>query len=283
MATAPDTRAGPLRLAASGRPAERFPIIRVRDRRAETASDMLAVEEPLEIRVDGNEVAVTMRTPAPGNDSELALGFLLGEGIVALDDVARISECGSTPDGGVVDVRLWPGASSADGWQRNFYASSSCGICGKASIDAVRLAAEPVPDGPVFDHDTLIRLPTALRAAQRVFERTGGLHAAGLFDQAGELTILREDVGRHNAVDKAIGRAAMDRQLPLHDRVLMVSGRTSFEIVQKAVAAGLPLVAAVSAPSTLAVRLAQESNMTLVGFLREGGFNVYAGRERVGL
>ena len=244
---------------------------------------MLAVEEPLEIRVDGTEVAVTMRTPAPGNDSELALGFLLGEGIVALDDVARISECGSTPDGGVVDVRLWPGASPADGWQRNFYASSSCGICGKASIDAVRLAAEPVPDGPVFEHDTLIRLPGALRAAQRVFERTGGLHAAGLFDQAGELTILREDVGRHNAVDKAIGGAAMDRQLPLHDRVLMVSGRASFEIVQKAVAAGLPLVAAVSAPSTLAVRLAQESNLTLVGFLREGGFNVYAGRERVGL
>jgi FdhD protein len=283
MATAADTRSRLWRSGAAGRPAERFPIVRVRDRRAEGASDMLAVEEPLEIRLDGNEVAVTMRTPAPGNDAELALGFLLGEAIVALDDVARISECGSTPDGGIVDVRLWPGASAATGWQRNFYASSSCGICGKASIDAVRVAAEPVPDGPEFEHDALIGLPEALRAAQRVFERTGGLHAAGLFDQSAELKILREDIGRHNAVDKAIGRAAMDRLLPLHDAMLMVSGRASFEIVQKALAAGVPLVAAVSAPSSLAVRLARESNMTLVGFLREEGFNVYAGRERVGL
>jgi FdhD protein len=240
---------------------------------------MLAVEDPLEIRLEGRQIAVTMRTPAPGRDSELALGFLLGEAIVDPGDVARISECATD----AVDVRLWPGSAPAEGWQRNFYASSSCGVCGKASIDAVRLAAEPVPDGPVVESGALSEMPKALRAAQRVFERTGGLHAAGLFDRSGELLIVREDVGRHNAVDKVVGRAAMDRLLPLHDKLLMVSGRASFEIMQKALLAGVPIVAAVSAPSSLAVDLARESNMTLVGFLREGGFNVYAGSERVRL
>jgi FdhD protein len=277
MTSAAETRSS--RFGSGGRPAKRFPIVRVRDGRAEASSDMLAVEEPLEIRLDGRQVAVTMRTPGPGRDSELALGFLLGETIVEPGDVARISECASD----TVDVRLWPGATPAEGWQRNFYASSSCGVCGKASIDAVRFASEPVPDGPVVESGTLAEMPEALRAAQRVFERTGGLHAAGLFDRSGELLIVREDVGRHNAVDKAIGRAAMDRLLPLHDKLLMVSGRASFEIVQKALLAGVPIVAAVSAPSSLAVELARESNMTLVGFLREGGFNVYAGRERVGV
>jgi FdhD protein len=224
-----------------------------------------------------------MRTPTPGQDSELALGFLLGEAIVDAADVARISECTSeSGDAEVVEVRLRPGARPAEGWQRSFFSTSSCGLCGKASIDAVRLAAEPVPDGPVIESEMLSALPETLRAAQRVFERTGGLHAAGLFERSGELIILREDVGRHNAVDKVVGRAAMDGLLPLRDKLLMVSGRASFEILQKALLAGVPIVTAVSAPSSLAVRLARESNMTLVGFLRERGFNVYAGTERIG-
>jgi len=176
-----------------------------------------------------------------------------------------------------------PGEQPAGGWQRDFYATSSCGICGKQSIEAVRAAAAVVPDGPQVTSATLSALPDALRAEQRVFERTGGLHAAALFTAAGDLIAVREDVGRHNAVDKLVGRAAMDGLLPLHDHVLMVSGRVSFEIVQKALAAGFPVVAAVSAPSSLAVRLASESNMTLVGFLRADAFNVYAGADRVAL
>ena len=196
--------------------------------------------------------------------------------------MANITECRSDEgDGGVVDVRLRPGARPATGWQRNFYATSSCGICGKASIEAVRQAAEPVADGPEVGAETILGLPETLRGAQRVFERTGGLHAAGLFEPDGLLVTLREDVGRHNAVDKVVGRAALDGRLPLAGTVLLVSGRASFEIMQKALMAQVPFVAAVSAPSSLAVRLARESNMTLVGFLRPGGFNVYAGRERV--
>src|SRR2546425_7943409 len=191
MATKAEPYAG--RPTGGARPTERFPIVRVRDGAAKASSDLLAAEEPLEIRLDGERVAVTMRTPSPGRDAELAFGFLLGEAIVAAEDVARISECtgGSAPLGGSaaspqsVDVRLWPGSAPAEGWQRNFYASSSCGICGKASIDAVRLAAEPVPDGPVVESETLSEMPEALRAAQRGFERTGGIHAAGLFNRAG--------------------------------------------------------------------------------------------------
>jgi FdhD protein len=267
---------------ATGRPAEQVPVVRVRGDGTERASDLVAGEEPLEIRIGGERVAVTMRTPVPGQDAELALGFLLGEGIVAADDVGRISECrADTGDGGVADVLLRPGASPADGWQRSFYATSACGICGKQSIDAVRTAASAVPPGPRLARATLAALPDALRARQRVFDRTGGLHAAALFEPGGELVAAREDIGRHNAVDKLIGRAAMDRLLPLHDHVLMVSGRVSFEIVQKALMAGCPVVAAVSAPSSLAVRLARESNMTLIGFLRAGAFNVYAGAERI--
>lgn len=266
-----------------GRPTRRLGVVRIRDGRAEHASDFVAAEEPLEVRLGGERVAVTMRTPAPGEDAELALGFLLGEGILEdRDAVARIVECSSgEEEGGAVDVRLRPGASPATGWQRNFYATSSCGICGKASLDAVRVAAGTVADGPAVEIDTLLALPDRLRAAQRVFERTGGLHAAGLFSPDGELMVLREDVGRHNAVDKAVGRAAMDGRLPLAETVLQVSGRASFEIVQKAAMAGVPILAAVSAPSSLAVELARESRMTLVGFLRPGGFNVYAGLERV--
>jgi FdhD protein len=222
-----------------------------------------------------------MRTP--GHDTELAVGFLLGEGIVRPEDVGGVVECRSDAgDGGVADVRLRPGAVPAAGWQRNFYATSSCGICGKASIDAIRQAAAPVGDGPVVEARTLLGLPDALRSAQRVFDRTGGLHAAGLFGADGTPMITREDVGRHNALDKAIGRAALDGDLPLRSSVLMVSGRSSFEILQKALMAGIAFVAGVSAPSSLAVRLARESNMTLVGFLRPGGFNVYTGAERLG-
>jgi FdhD protein len=243
---------------------------------------MVAGEEPLEIRLAGERLAVTMRTPVPGQDAELALGFLVGEGIAAPDEVARVSECRTDDgDGGVADVSLRHGVRPADGWQRDFYATSACGICGKRSIESVRAAAAPLPDGPSVGSATFLGLPHALRERQRVFDRTGGLHAAALFSAAGELVAVREDVGRHNAVDKLVGRAAMDRLLPLHDHLLMVSGRVSFEIVQKALVAGLPVVSAVSAPSSLAVRLAQECNMTLVGFLRADGFNVYAGAERV--
>jgi FdhD protein len=271
-------QAGPER--PGGRPSARRRVLRIRDGRADELPDFLAAEEPLEIRLGGRQVAVTMRTP--GNDTELAAGFLVGEGIVSPGDVAGITECRSDEgDGGVADVRLRLGASASRGWQRNFYATSSCGICGKASIDAVRVAAGPVADGPTVSLDVLASLPDRLREAQRVFDRTGGLHAAGLFTPAGDLVTLREDIGRHNAVDKVVGRHALAGDLPLAGHVLLVSGRASFELVQKAVVAGIPMVAAVSAPSTLAVELAEASNATLVGFLRPGGCNVYAGPERI--
>jgi FdhD protein len=263
-----------------GRPTVRARVIRVRDGRVAEIPDDLVAEEPLEIRLGGQSVAVTMRTP--GHDTELAAGFLVTEGIVRPGDIAGVRECRSDQgDGGVADVVLRAGATPSAGWQRNFYATSSCGVCGKASIEAVRVAAGPVSDGPPVTAATLQALPDRLRAAQRVFDRTGGLHAAGLFGADGELAVLREDVGRHNAVDKVVGRAALDGRLPLADHILLVSGRASFEILQKALVAGIPVVAAVSAPSSLAVRLARESNMTLVGFLRAGGFNVYAGPERL--
>ena len=269
--------------AGGGRPVEQVPVLRVRDGNARGASDAVAAEEPLEIQIDGAPVAVTMRTPVPGEDAELALGFLLGEAILDFGDVARAVECrtAGNSEGGSVDVRLRPGAEQEPGWQRRFYATSSCGVCGKDSIEAVRVAAAPLPAGPVIDAAVLSGLPAELRARQRTFERTGGLHAAGLFSPAGSLVVLREDVGRHNAVDKVIGRAAMRGLLPLHGHILLVSGRASFEIVQKALVAGVPALAAVSAPSSLAVSLARESGMTLVGFLRDGGFNVYSGQDRL--
>ncbi len=279
MSTSPEDALAELR---AGKPTERLPVVRFRDGRPSKRSDLVVGEEPLEVRLGGEPIAVTMRTPTPGQDAELAVGFLIGEAIITPEQVARVSECrADNGDGGVVDVRLWPGAAPAPGWQRSFYATSSCGVCGKASIDAVRVAAEPVRNGPEIRADVLSVLPEKLRAAQRVFARTGGLHAAGLSDASGRLQMVREDVGRHNAVDKAVGRAAMDGLLPLADHALLVSGRASFEIVQKAVLAGIPIVAAVSAPSTLAVQLARESNMTLLGFVRDGGFNVYAGSERI--
>jgi FdhD protein len=257
--------------------------VRVREGVARGASDAVAAEEPLEIRIDGERVAITMRTPVPGEDAELALGFLLGEAIVDMDEVARVVECRQVADGdgATADVRMRANARRAPGWQRSFYATSSCGICGKESIEAVRVAAAPLPAGPQIDTAVLAALPDELRSRQRTFERTGGLHAAGVFSADGDLVALREDVGRHNAVDKVIGLTAMQGLLPLHESVLLVSGRASFELAQKALVAGIPVLAAVSAPSSLAVRLARESGMTLVGFLRNGDFNVYAGRERL--
>jgi len=271
-------RTGPER--PGGRPSARRRVLRLRDGRVEERPDFLAAEEPLEVRLGGERVAVTMRTP--GHDTELAVGFLVGEGIVSPAAVAGVTECRSEEgDGGVADVRLRPGARASAGWQRNFYATSSCGVCGKASIDAIRVSAGPVADGPTITVEVLASLPDRLREAQRVFDRTGGLHAAGLFTPAGDLVTLREDVGRHNAVDKVVGCHALAGNLPLIAHVLLVSGRASFELVQKAVVAGIPMIAAVSAPSTLAVELAEASNATLVGFLRPGGFNLYAGGERI--
>ncbi|MEU8655551.1 formate dehydrogenase accessory sulfurtransferase FdhD [Actinoplanes philippinensis] len=248
--------------------------------------DHLAAEEPLEIRVRKRPLAVTMRTP--GHDIDLAMGFLLSEGVIGeASDVTTAQLCAGTDTPNtynVVDVVLDPSVPPpVTDPSRNFYTTSSCGVCGKASIDAVRtksrfdVAADPL----AIPATTLAGLPAKLRAAQRTFDRTGGLHAAGLFTADGELLVLREDVGRHNAVDKVLGWALREGRLPLTGHVLLVSGRASFELTQKAWMAGLPLLAAVSAPSTLAVELAEESGMTLVGFLREPKMNIYAGAHRV--
>lgn len=248
--------------------------------------DYLAAEEPLEIRVDAEPLSVTMRTP--GHDRELAAGFLLTEGIVQRrEQIISIDENAGDRDANranVVLAKLTPeSASDTEKLRRNFFAASSCGICGKASIDSIR-ARTLEPPSPNFrlDPDVLVRLPEALRESQAVFGRTGGLHAAGLFDADGKLLVLREDIGRHNAVDKAIGWALLEDRIPLADAVMLVSGRGGFEIVQKAIAAGIPIVASVSAPSSLAVRLARELRLTLIGFLRGRRFVIYAGEERIG-
>ena len=245
--------------------------------------DELAHEEPLEIRVRGRAVSVTMRTP--GHDEELAVGFLLTEGIVRRrEDVLKVEHCGRNEEGNLVNVLLAPEVPVDFGrLTRHVFASSSCGLCGKASIDAVRGQFPPLDPGDGFavDAETLAALPGVMRAAQAAFEQTGGLHAAGLFDGEGKLLVLREDVGRHNAVDKVIGHALVRGLVPLDRHVLLVSGRSSFEIMQKALAARVPVVAAVSAPSSLAVRFAEESGQTLVGFLRERRMNVYTHLRRL--
>jgi len=244
--------------------------------------DSLAAEEPLEIRIGARSLAVTMRTP--GHDEELAAGFLLTEGIIASrTQIAAIQrpDASKGPSCNLVSVELQNCAFDADKLQRNFYATSSCGICGKASIEAVRSRGlRALAGGFVVDPEILCTLPERLRANQQVFGRTGGLHAAALFDVNGELLALREDVGRHNAVDKVVGWALLRDLVPLSEYVLMVSGRGGFEIVQKALGAGIPVVASVSAPSSLAVQLAKELNLTLIGFLRERRFVIYAGQER---
>jgi len=255
-------------------------------------ADLLAGEEPLGIRVDGTALSMTMRTP--GDDIELAAGFLVGESIVqARDDVAAMKICDGTSCGhldhtadeigNIVDIALVPGIAVRPGARRGFMTTSACGVCGKTSVsDICDLPHDPLGgDATVFDPAVLASLPDRLRAAQRVFSSTGGLHAAGLFTAAGELLVAREDVGRHNAVDKVVGWALLHEKLPLAGCALLVSGRASFELVQKAVLAGIPLLAAVSAPSSLAVELAEEAGLTLVGFLRGPSMNVYAHGHRV--
>ena len=253
-----------------------------------TRSETLAVEEPLEIRVNGTPVMVTMRTP--GSDIELAQGFLLTEGVIGgREDVLTIRYCGGRGDDGVnnynvLDVTLAPDVEPPDlDVTRNFYTTSSCGVCGKASLDAVRVISRFTPgdDPATVAAVTLKAMPGQLRSAQKVFASTGGLHAAALFGADGTMLAVREDIGRHNAVDKVIGWALEHDRIPLSASVLLVSGRASFELTQKALLAGIPVLAAVSAPSSLAVSLAEESGITLVAFLREDSMNVYTRADRI--
>jgi len=267
-------------------------VTRVRDGQRDSEKDVLAVEEPLEMRLswleDGERrveaLAVTMRTP--GDDFELVAGFLHGEGMVrGADDLAELTYCSGPEEQeyNVVEARFAPGlVVDVEALRRNFYTTSSCGVCGKASLDAVgAIGCERLPEGPSIDAKLATELPGRLRERQSVFARTGGLHAAGLFGVDGEARSVMEDVGRHNAVDKVVGRALLERTLPASERILVVSGRASFELVQKAVAAGVPCLVAVGAPSSLAVDLARRFDQTLIGFARGGGFNVYAGEERL--
>jgi FdhD protein len=262
-------------------------VVAVRDGSRRERSDSLATEEPFEIRAQGpgqdaTRVAVTMRTP--GGDFELAAGFLFTEGLVASDGVQRVAYCDDLDEEdqryNVVTVSL-ARPFDAGLLSRNFYATSSCGVCGKASLDDIAVRCDVVPPGFTVAAETLLGLPERLRAAQRVFDRTGGLHAAGLFTPAGDVVSVREDVGRHNAVDKVIGEQLLAGALPLSERVLQVSGRASFEIVQKAAVAGIPVVSAVSAPSSLAVDAGERLGVTVVGFVRDGGCNVYTHPDRV--
>ncbi|MGV9194476.1 formate dehydrogenase accessory sulfurtransferase FdhD [Microbacterium sp. MC2] len=302
-----------------GRITARAPVVKISTGGASRRrADTLAVEEPLEIRVGGAPLTVTMRTP--GHDVELAAGFLVSEGVLThAGQFASAIHCGGPGTGGtpatavdaggaapgtaslqvlgtaagegntynVLDVTLAAGvALPASDLARNFYTTSSCGVCGKASIEAVATvsAFDLSADDTVVDPALLVDLPERLRSEQRVFDKTGGLHAAGLFDLAtGELLVVREDVGRHNAVDKVVGWAVLGDRLPLRGTALMVSGRASFELAQKAVMAGIPMLTAVSAPSSLAVELAAGAGLTLVGFLRGDTMNVYAGAERLRL
>jgi FdhD protein len=265
-------------------------LCRISDAGSAVQPDLLAVEEPLEIRLNSpvgrrtlsRAVSVTMRTP--GHDRELALGFLFSEGIIAeAEQVANIESCGA---GNVVCVELRPDVTvDLARLERHFYTTSSCGVCGKASLEAVRVAARHrlLDDQPVVEAGVIQRLPEALRAAQTVFERTGGLHAAALFDVRGQMLCMREDVGRHNALDKLIGTQFLAGRIPLLEDVLLVSGRASFELVQKAVVAGIPILAAVGAPSSLAISLARTHGLTVIGFVRQDRFNLYTGIERIRL
>ena len=261
-----------------------------RDGKVIERPERLATEEPMEIRAGGpgqepTSVAVTMRTP--GHDFDLAVGFMVGEGLIhGRDEVASVRYCDLPPEEpqlyNVVSVFLTrpfdPG-----GAERRFYTTSSCGICGKASLDQVEVHCAAIPPGEPLPASVVVSLPDALRKAQRIFEQTGGLHAAGLFDRTGKVLAVREDVGRHNAVDKLVGRSLLAGELPLSDRVLMVSGRVSFELVQKAAVAGAPVICAVSAPSSLAVEAADRLGLAVVGFVRGRGFNVYCHPERLDL
>ncbi len=251
------------------------------DGRTVTRDDSLAVEAPLELRLGGKPLTVLMRTP--GHDEELVTGFLFNEGVIAdadeLISIERPTDLNETERGNVLDVRLMTARRLSS--ERLFFSSSSCGICGKQSLAAVEVQGEPVRSEITVSRAVLAALPDRLRAAQSVFARTGGTHASGVFTPAGELVASREDVGRHNALDKLVGWALTEGRVPLSNRVLLVSGRLSYELVQKAIAAGIPLVAAVGAPSSLAVELAERFGITLVGFLRPTSMNVYAHAERV--
>jgi len=259
----------------------RVSIQRIAGGQREIDQDFLAAEEPLEIRVRGRAVSVTMRTP--GNDDELAAGFLLSEGIVrSAADILSIEPCGRNEFGNLVNVQLSPMVGvDFEKLTRHVFASSSCGLCGKATIESLRGVFPPIESDARVGVDVLSSLPDKLRAAQPIFDETGAVHAAGLFDLSGQLLAAREDVGRHNAVDKLMGFALLRDLLPLRQHILLVSGRASFEIMQKARAGGVAIVAAVSGPSSLAVESAVANRQTLVGFVRGGRMNVYAGMERI--
>jgi FdhD protein len=249
-----------------------------------SAPDAVAVEEPLEIRLGGRRFTITMRTP--GDDEELAAGFLHAEGFITsraeLGEIRRVRDAKGNPEPNALDIVLnVPAEGLRERLSRNFTINSSCGICGRTSIESLTRRIAP-PDDDLHVHaETILAIAPKLRAAQQVFAATGGLHAAARFDGGGELVAIREDIGRHNAVDKIVGHALLNDQLPLADSIIMVSGRLSFEIVQKVAAAGAPILAAVSAPSSLAVELSEEIGLTLIGFLREGGFNIYTHPARV--
>ena len=264
-------------------------IVAVRGHALEVRADRVVAEEPLEIRAAGPHqdpvaVAVTMRTP--GDEDELAMGFLRTEGLIEGPEVRGVRygdpRTLSAPDDTVI-VQLDRPFDASRIAERHFVATASCGICGKASIDEVAVRTDRIPDGPVVRREVILALPDRLREAQHAFDATGGLHAAGLFRPDGALVAVREDVGRHNALDKLVGSQLIARALPLHDRILMVSGRVSFEIVQKAAVVGIPILCAVSAPSSLAIDAAERLGVTLVGFLRGDGFNVYAHDARIDL
>ena len=248
------------------------------------AKDLVASEEPLEIRVRGRGIAITMRTP--GHDSELAAGFLVSEGLLhKRSDVIEIAHCQTGENsaaGNIINVFVPPAVKlDLEKLTRHVFASSSCGLCGKASIESVHQHFPPVKSNVQLSNDTLCKLPDRLRKGQETFSQTGGLHGSAIFNSNGDLIVLREDVGRHNAVDKVVGWAFLNDTLPLNQHILMVSGRASFEIMQKALSANIPIVAAISAPSSLAVEFALESNQTLVGFLRDNSFNIYSHPERI--
>lgn len=268
-------------------------VTKITETGTEQKPDLLAVEEPLEIRIgfgplgdrQQNSLSVTMRTP--GHDFELTVGFLFTEGIIQhIDQVESVKYCEDVgkqeEEGNVVRVELKPEVQiDFEKLQRHFYTSSSCGVCGKSSIESVKVACQQLADGFSIPASLIHQLPDKLRKAQTVFEYTGGLHAVGLFNKTGELILLREDVGRHNALDKAIGAMVLKKQVPLSDYALLVSGRASFELVQKAAVAGIPVLIAVGAPSSLAVALAKDSGMTLLGFVRHERFNIYCGDQRI--
>ncbi len=257
------------------------PITRYSESGAEETTDELVEEAPVEFRLDGVPIAVLMRTP--GDDENLGLGFALTEGIVLNPgEVAGINRVEGSAEGDRYDIILADGVRvDPEQFRRNMFTSSSCGVCGKASIDAVRVTARTLPEGPVLDTELLRSLPAAMQASQTMFERTGSVHGAAAFTPRGELLGIAEDVGRHNAVDKLVGSLSGDRW-PLTGLVLVVSGRLSFEMVQKAAVAGMPIIAGVSGASSLAVELGEELGMTVIGFLRDDGFNLYCGKNRIG-